>query len=75
MARNNFAVAATMAALLFSVLALFQLVATGFGLPSVEFSRYQGLQQDGQVPFQEKWEPRDTGNQYLLGVGKADITG
>ena len=76
MARNSFALAAVMAAFFFSLLALFQLVASVFGFPHVQFSRSQGVQQqDGQIPFKEHWEARDAGNQYLLGVGKADITG
>ena len=78
MARNNLTLAAIMGAFTFSLLALFQVVGTVFGLPSINFARFGGVQRDGQVPLQEQWEPRAaaaTGDQYLLGVGKADITG
>lgn len=76
MARSKFTVAAVMAAFVFAVLALFQLVASVFGHPRIDFANWRGVQQqDGQVPFEEKWEPRSMGSQYLLGVGKADITG
>ena len=83
MARNNrsyLALIAIMGAFTFSLLALLQVVGTVFAFPPIGFRGFRGsVQRDGQVPFEEQWEARRsaaaTGQQYLLGVGKADITG
>lgn len=74
MARTSVSIAIAMASAVTLVLVLIQLVSV-WGAPFWDFSQYAGVQKDGQVTFNQHWEPRDTGSQYLLGVGKADITG
>jgi hypothetical protein len=74
MARSLFTVAIAMASALSIVLVLLQLVSV-FGAPYVDFGEFIGFQKDGKVPYRTHFEPRASGSQYLLGVGKADITG
>jgi hypothetical protein len=81
-ARYHLAAALGVACL--ALLVLFQLTTT-FGLPQLDVWKAYGLplgsgsssQAPGEPGFAdfEQTEIRDTGSQYLLGVGKADITG
>lgn len=59
------------------LMVLYQIGST-FAISFSDFARYVHIQQkDGEVPFDptHKWDTRAAGQQYLLGVGKADITG
>ena len=59
------------------LLVLYQIGAS-MGMPYLDLTRFTQMQQkDGQVHFEppHKWDTRAPGQQYLLGVGKADITG
>lgn len=59
------------------LLVLYQMGAS-MGMSYLDLTSFiQTQQKDGQVHFEppHKWDTRAAGQQYLLGVGKADITG
>lgn len=80
MARSHIAAAVAIASL--ALLITLQLI-TQFGLPNVGFFHFQHVPEDtattsDQIPFLPSSPPSaisKDGPQYLLGVGKADITG
>lgn len=80
MARSHIAVA--LGAAVFALLVIFQLTTT-LGLPELDFWHWTVQEQRNGIPqthlFSEKDAAADAvtaeGSQYLLGVGKADITG
>ena len=61
----------------FSLLMVLYQIGSTFGISFSDFAQYIHIQKDGETPFDptHKWDARATGQQYLLGVGKADITG
>ena len=79
MARSHIAVA--LGAAVFTLLVIFQLATLGF--PELDFWHWTVQEQGNGIPqthlFSEKNAAADAvtaeGSQYLLGVGKADITG
>jgi neutral ceramidase len=84
MARSHIAVA--LGATAFALLVIFQLTST-LGIPELDFWHWTVQEQGNGIPqthlFGEKDAAEDAaadavtaeGSQYLLGVGKADITG
>lgn len=77
MARFLTIAAITMVSGISLLLVLYQ-IGTSMSMPYLDLTKFfQTQQKDGQVPFEppHNWDTRAVGQQYLLGVGKADITG
>lgn len=81
MTRNNLHIVAALGAATFTLLVLFQLSST-FGFPQFGFlNLHYDVSESGsqyQIPILSGFDvskPKLNGSQYLLGVGKADITG
>ena len=80
MARSHIAVA--LGAAVFALLVIFQLTTT-LGSPELDFWHWTMQEQGNGIPQTHPFSEKDAavdavtaeGSQYLLGVGKADITG